>query len=175
MDTLPRDPAINDNRNFSHALVRRLPAEQLLDAVCRVTDSKVKFPNLPLGASASEVADGPSGNYFLSLFGRPARDTVSACERRSEATLAQVLHLVNGDTMTAALKTPGGRVEQLSAAEKTPADIVRELWLAAYSRAPGADEQEKMAAYIAAGPDRRAAVEDLFWSVMNSKEFVFNH
>ncbi|MFA6244605.1 MAG: DUF1549 domain-containing protein [Candidatus Hydrogenedentales bacterium] len=175
MSTQPRDPSIKDERNFSHALVRRLPAEQLLDAVCSVTDSKVKFPNLPLGARAAEVADGPSGNYFLTLFGRPARNTVSACERRSEATLAQVLHLVNGDTVTAALKAPGGRVERLSVAEKPPVDIVQELWLAAYSRMPDAGEQEKFSAYIAAAPDKRAAVEDLFWSVTNSKEFVFNH
>ncbi|MBX7255081.1 MAG: DUF1549 and DUF1553 domain-containing protein [Candidatus Hydrogenedentes bacterium] len=175
MSTQPRDPSIKDERNFSHALVRRLPAEQLLDAVCNVTESKVKFPNLPLGARAAEVADGPSGNYFLTLFGRPARNTVSACERRSEATLAQVLHLVNGDTVTSALKAPGGRVERLSAADKPPADIVQELWLAAYSRTPTADEQEKFSAYITAATDKRAAVEDLFWSVLNSKEFVFNH
>ncbi|MCC6697276.1 MAG: DUF1549 domain-containing protein [Candidatus Hydrogenedentes bacterium] len=175
MATQPRDPAIKDERNFSHALVRRLPAEQLLDAIGTVTVSKVKFPSLPLGARAAEVADGNSGNYFLGLFGRPARTTVCACERRSEPTLAQALHLINGDTVTAALKAPGGRLEKLAAPEVAPADAIRELWMAAYSRPPTPEEQAQVEPYLAGAADKRLALEDTFWSVLNSKEFVFNH
>ncbi|MDX9971696.1 MAG: DUF1549 and DUF1553 domain-containing protein, partial [FCB group bacterium] len=81
MTTRPRDPNIMDGRNFSHALVRRMSAEQLLDSISLVTESKVKFPNLPVGARAAEVAGGDSGNYFLKLFGRPVRETVCTCER----------------------------------------------------------------------------------------------
>ncbi len=175
MSTQPRDPNIKDDRNFSHALVRRLPAEILLDAISQVTLTKVKFPSLPLGARAVEVADGPSGNYFLSLFGRPARDTVCTCERRSEPTLAQVLHLVNGDTVQAALKSQSGRLEQLAAAETSPEDAINQVWLAAYSRQPTDDEKQKVETYIASADDKRAALEDTFWSVLNSKEFIFNH
>jgi hypothetical protein len=175
MSTQSRDPGIKDERNFSRALLRRLPAEQLLDALCTVSDSTVKFANLPLGARAVEVANGDSGNYFLGLFGRPARSTVCTCERRGDPTLAQVLHLVNGDTMTAALKASGGRVERLAAPEVTPTHAVEELWLAAYSRKPTDQERQFTETYLANAADKRAALEDVFWSVLNSKEFVFNH
>lgn len=175
MSTQPRDPNIKDDRNFSHALVRRLPAEFLLDAISQVTQSKVKFPSLPLGARAAEVADGISGNYFLTLFGRPNRDTVCACERRSEPTLAQVLHLVNGDTVQAALKAKEGRLEQLVTAETPIADAINELWIAAYSRPPTDTEKQQVETYVASAADKRLALEDTFWSVLNSKEFIFNH
>lgn len=176
MSTQPRDPGIRDDRNFSHALVRRLGAEQLLDAVSQVAQSKVKFPNLPLGARAVEVADGNSGNYFLGLFGRPARSTVCTCERREEPTLAQALHLINGDTVVAALNAAGGRLERLATAEgATPSVAAEELWLAAYSRTPTPEELQYIENYIANAADKRLALEDVFWSVLNSKEFVFNH
>jgi hypothetical protein len=175
MSTHPRDPAIVDNKNFSHAVVRRLPAEQLLDAIASVTESKVKFANLPLGARAAEVADGNSGNYFLELFGRPARVTVSVCERRNEPTLGQTLHLINGDTINTAIRAPGGRLEKMLAATAPPANVAGDLYLAAYSRPPTDEEKAQIDQFIAASPDRKAGLEDVMWSVLNSKEFVFNH
>lgn len=175
MDTIPRDPSVTDKRNFAYQSVRRLGAEQLLDAISSVTQSKVKFPGLPVGASAAQVADGNSGNYFLGLFGRPARSTVCTCERRAEPTLAQVLHLINGDTMTAALNAPGGRLEKLAAAQLPPAQVADEVWLAAYSRTPTPDEKTYVENYLNAATDKKAALEDVMWSVLNSKEFVFNH
>ncbi len=175
MNTQPRDPNIQDKRNLVAQNVRRLGAEQLLDAIAKVTDSKVKFPGLPLGSQAIEVADGNSGNYFLGLFGRPARSTVCACERRAEPTLAQVLHLINGDTMTTALNAPGGRLEKLAASDMTPAQMAEDIWLAAYSRRPKPEELSYVENYITTGADKKLAIEDVMWSVMNSKEFVFNH
>jgi len=175
MITQPRDPNIRDKRNFAAQSVRRLGAEQLLDAIANVTASKVKFPGLPMGAQAVEVADGNSGNYFLGLFGRPARSTVCTCERRAEPTLAQVLHLINGDTMTTALNTAGGRLEKLASSELTPTQMAEDIWLAAYSRTPTADEQAYVENYITTAVDKKLAIEDVMWSVLNSKEFVFNH
>lgn len=176
MATQPRDPVIKDDRNFSHALVRRLPAEQLLDAISQVTQTKVKFPNLPLGASATAVADGPSGNRFLTLFGRPVRDTVCVCERRGEPTLAQALHLINGGTVQSALQAADGRVGRLATADPfVPDPVIDEIWIAAFSRPPTDDERAEMATYLASVEDKRAALEDVMWSVVNSKEFIFNH
>jgi len=176
MASQSRDTTIKDDRNFSHALVRRLPAEQLLDAISQVTQTKVKFPNLPLGARAAAVADGPSGNRFLSLFGRPVRDTVCVCERRGEPTLAQALHLINGGTVQTALKAGDGRVGRLAGAEAfAPDPIIDEIWLAAFSRPPTDNERGEMATYLTAAEDKRAALEDVMWSVVNSKEFIFNH
>lgn len=173
--TLPRDPALLDNRNFSHAVVRRLPAEQLLDAVCQVTESKVKFANLPLGSRAVQVADGASGNYFLDLFGRSPRTTACTCERRGEPTLGQTLHLINGDTMSAAIKDPNGRLSRLLTSGAAPGSILDEVFIAAFCRQPTIEEKTKLESFATGAPDIRLAMEDVAWSVLNSKEFVFNH
>ena len=175
MSSHPRDPAIVDTKNFSHSMVRRLPAEQLLDAIASVTETKVKFANLPLGARAAEVADGNSGNYFLELFGRPARVTVSVCERRNEPTLGQTLHLINGDTINTAIRAAGGRLEQLASSKDSPADVVGALYMAAYSRTPTDEEKAQVDKYVTGSPDRKTGLEDVMWSILNSKEFVFNH
>ena len=175
MSTQARDPSIVDERNFAYARVRRLPAEQLLDAICSVTETDVKFPGLPLGARAAQVADGNSGNYFLDTFGRPPRDTVCTCERSGDPTLAQALHLINGTTVETAMKSSGNRLETQLAQEVPPETMVDELFLAAYSRAPRDDEKQTLVAHLTSTEDKRAALEDVYWSVLNSKEFVFNH
>lgn len=175
LSTQPRDPSITDTRNFALAQVRRMGAETMLDAISRVTESQVKFPGLPLGASASQVAEGNSGVYFLNVFGRPSRATVCACERKDNPTLAQSLHLINGDTIDAAVKKPGGRLDKLLAATTPNDQIINQLYVAALSRTPSPEEFEKINAYVTASADQRAALEDTFWSLLNSKEFMFNH
>lgn len=175
MSTRPRDPEMSDDRNFAQARVRRLSSEQLLDAILCVTDTEVKFSGLPLGARPVEVAGGDSGNYFLKAFGRPTRETVSTRERVNDPTLAQSLHLVNGDTIDNAIKKEGGRLDTLLKEETPPAEIVDRLYLAALARKPSDEERQTLVSYIDQAEDKRAALEDAFWSVLNSKEFVFNH
>ncbi len=175
MSTRPRDPEILDQRNFAIARVRRMTSEQLLDAVCSVTDTTVKFPNLPDGARAAQVANGSSGIYFLDVFGRPPRSSVCTCERRGEPTLAQSLHLINGSTLQEAIKKSGGLLDQMIAAETPTPEIVDKLFLAAVSRTPTEEEKAKLTEYVDTAEDRRMALEDAFWSVLNSKEFIFNH
>jgi hypothetical protein len=173
--TVPRDIKIADNRNFSHAVVRRLPAEQLLDAITQVTESTVKFASLPLGSRAVQVADGNSGVYFLDLFGRPTRNTACVCERRSEPTLGQTLHMINGDTINAALKDPAGRLAKMASAS-LPADTVTDqLYLAAFCRPPTEQERTTFQTFLTAATDPKQAMEDVAWSILNSKEFIFNH
>jgi hypothetical protein len=162
-------------RNFAYAQVRRLPSEMLLDAICEVTGTEVKFSSLPMGARAAQVADGPSGNYFLEVFGRPPRDSACTCERRGEPTLAQALHLINGDTITQAIQGADGRLAAAVQSEQPTSDVVRDLYVAALAREPSEGELTKLASYVDSAPDRRAALEDVYWSVLNSKEFVFNH
>jgi len=175
LSTQPRSPEINDTRNFAFAQVRRMGAEQMLDAICKVTETQVKYPGLPLGATAAQVAEGNSGVYFLNVFGRPARTSVCACDRTDNPTLAQSLHLINGDTIDNALKQPQGRLERLATSEAPNDQIINELYLAAVCRTPNPEEVSTIDAFIAAAPDRRAALEDTFWSLLNSKEFMFNH
>ena len=175
MSTQAPPESTQDTRNFAYARVRRLPSEILLDAICQVTESKVKFALLPMGARAVQVANGASGNYFLDVFGRPTRVTACTCERRNEPTLAQALHLINGDTMTNAIASPEGRLAKARAAETNTFEIIGDLYLAAYARNPSEEESARLASFAADAEDRGAALEDIYWSVLNSKEFVFNH
>jgi len=175
MSTRPREPDIHDTRNFAFAQLRRMTAEQMLDAISTVTQSTVKFPNLPEGSRAVEVADGNSGVYFLEVFGRPSRDTVCTCERRNEPTLAQSLHLINGATINEAIKSPGGLLDQLLEEELDTGEVLDKIYLAALARPASEEEVQILGDYVASAEDRRAALEDAFWSVLNSKAFIFNH
>ncbi len=86
-----------DTRNFARGPIRRIRAETMLDSITQVTETKNKFPGLPLGARAVQIADGGVSTYFLTTFGRPTRETVCSCEVKLEPTLSQTLHLLNGD------------------------------------------------------------------------------
>jgi hypothetical protein len=165
----------SDARNFSHASIRRLPAESLLDAVCAVTGVPEKFRGLPLGATAAQVADARSGSYFLDVFGRPARLSACTCERHGEPTLSQALHLINGPALAAKIADGNGRLAGLLKADTPPAAVIDELYVAAYSRKPTEAEKAALLKTVSESTDQRQALEDLFWAVLNSKEFVFNH
>lgn len=174
MSTRPRTEDSGDTRNFAVARLRRLTAEQMLEAVSVATSTDVKFAGLPLGAKPAEIA-GQSGNYFLNIFGRPARDTVCTCDRTNEPTLAQSLHLINGDTINTAIQQPEGALASWLAAEMPTGDVVRRMYMAAVSRPPSDEELAQVEQYVTESEDKKAALEDAFWSVLNSKEFIFNH
>ncbi|MFY9346032.1 MAG: DUF1553 domain-containing protein, partial [Planctomycetota bacterium] len=113
----------------------------------------------------------------LDVFGRPARDSACTCDRREEPTLGQALHLVNGDTIAAKIASPQGRLARLLAATTPPDALLDELFLAAYARLPRADERAHLLAAVG-GSDAaatRAAWQDVFWAVLNSHEFLFQH
>jgi hypothetical protein len=159
---------------YAAAQVRRLTAEQLIDAVSQVTDRPTKFRGLPLGARATEVVGGESGSEFLDIFGRPPRASACTCERRMEPTLSQALHLINGTTLAEKISHADGRLKRLLVEKTSDREILRELFLAAYARVPTAREEKDLLAAIAEG-DRAIVLEDVFWAVLNSAEFLFNH
>ena len=165
-------------RLFAGHAARRLSAEQLLDAVAAVTGVSTQYPGLPLGAPASAIAGSRLDVRFLELFGRPARQSACSCDRRDEPTLGQALHLVNGDTLATKLAHRDGRLQRLLAA-KTPAPaMLDELFLAAYARPPRAEETTALLASLGEAKDdaaTRAAWQDVFWAVLNSREFLFQH
>ncbi len=165
-----------DERNFSHSLIRRLRAEVMLDAISQVTNTKNKFQGLPLGSRAVQIADGSVSNYFLRTFGRAERDSVCSCQVKMDPNLGQALHLINGDTT--AQRISGGKVieEQLKAGA-TPDAIVGNLFLRCYSRQPSEAEKAKLMQVVNEAPadKKQQALEDVFWALLNSKEFMFNH
>jgi hypothetical protein len=164
-----------DARNFSHGPIRRIRAEVLLDAIAQVTESREKFRGLPLGARAVQIADGQTTNYFLTTFGRAKRETVCSCEVSMEPNLSQALHLLNGDTAHGRV-LQGGVVTKLLAAGKSPADVIDELYERCFARKPTPDELNKLVGLVPQDADgKRQALEDVFWALLNSEEFMFNH
>ncbi len=132
-----------------------------------------------MGEARGERADGqPEGTsqtYFLSTFGRPARDTVCACEVDTEPSLSQALHLINGDSVDGKVRG-GDRVEDWLAQGRDAAWILNEIYTSCLSREPTAEERaEILGLIIEGGGDRQEVLEDLFWAVLGSPEFLFQH
>jgi hypothetical protein len=159
---------------YSHYYARRLPAEVLLDALSASTGAADRFPGYPLGVRALQLPDPGLSSYFLSLFGRSERTTACACERRGDVTLPQLLHLQNGDSVVQKIRDPRGRLAALQAEKKSPEAIVEELFLASLSRSPSGEE---LAAVQTVPKDQKPdeGLVDLYWALLNSKEFGFNH
>jgi uncharacterized protein DUF1549/uncharacterized protein DUF1553 len=176
----PNATNADDEINFSHAAVRSLPAEALLDAIAQVTGTSEKFEGHPTVKRAGQLPSLPvlrrsqssSGPYrFLRLFGKPERLLSCDCERSDSTTVAQALNLITGDIVNKALETPGNRLGRLMSAGHGDADILEQLYLASLCRLPTPVEKTTLLARIERGPDRREALEDVLWGLLNSKEF----
>ncbi len=165
-----------DTSNFAKGPIRRIRAEVLLDTISQITETKNKFRGLPLGARAVQIADGNFSNYFLTTFGRATRETVCSCEVKMEPNLSQALHLLNGDTVNQRI-VQGGLVRRLIAEGKTPEQIVEELYIRCLSRKPSREDLARILPLMATGDKAKLQVEieDLFWALLNSNEFIFNH
>ncbi|TAE73544.1 MAG: DUF1549 domain-containing protein [Verrucomicrobia bacterium] len=166
-----------DTRNFSHAMVRRIRAEVLLDCISQATATPNKFKGLPLGSRAVQIADGNTSTYFLTTFGRATRATVCSCEVKMEPNLSQALHLLNGDATHNRIQQ-GKRVETLLAEKRSPEEIIRHLYLRTVNREPTSAELTQLLASVAEGKnpgEQQQILNDIFWALLNSKEFMFNH
>ncbi|HUQ68854.1 MAG TPA: DUF1553 domain-containing protein, partial [Planctomycetaceae bacterium] len=155
----------------------RLKAEVLLDAVADATGVPTEFKDHPAGTRALQLKDTAVASYFLDTFGRPERVLTCTCERSDEPSMTQVLHLANGKTLLGKLEAKEGRIAKLIADNADADRIGEELFLAALSRLPTTTEQAALTAALSEAPadDRRAILEDLFWSVLTSREFLFQH
>jgi hypothetical protein len=163
-----------DDRNFSHQAVRRMRAEVLLDCISQVTGTQDRFPGLPKGGRAIQIPDGRVQNYFLTTFGRSTRQTACSCEVKTTPTLSQALHLINGETTTG--KIAEGKVVSTLLAEKgDPLAVADSLYVRCLSRRPTDAESRRIAERVSSAPDKAKALEDLFWALLNSNEFLFNH
>jgi hypothetical protein len=172
--TLRNESNSSDERNFAHSLVRRIKAENLLDTISLVTNTKDKFQGLPLGARAVQIADGQSSTYFLTTFGRATRETPCSCEVKMEPTLSQALHLLNGDTVNAKIKQ-GGLVHQLMKSKKSPSEQITDLYVRCLARKPSKEELDALVPALSDKAKQAQALEDMFWALLNSREFLFNH
>ncbi|HEY2343782.1 MAG TPA: DUF1549 domain-containing protein, partial [Chthoniobacteraceae bacterium] len=170
-DTVAANEA--DSKFYSHYFARRLPAEVLTDAIAAATDVPTEYPGYPVGLRAVQLPDPSVNSYFLTLFGRSERVTACACERKGEVTLPQLLHLHNGDEMQNQIQSGDGRLAKLLHLTDD-CKVIEGLFLATIARAPSEAEVTSATQMLAA--DKREAVfPDLFWALLNSKEFTFNH
>jgi hypothetical protein len=184
-EALPENQS--DERYYSRYYPRRLAAEVLLDAIAQVTevptDFKAATPDsrkpgaaIPSIKRALKLPDSYVDSYFLETFGKPERLITCECERSSEPSMTQVLHLYNGETVNKKLAAPGSAAERAS--EMTDDhELLDRVYLAAFSREPNRQEREALVGELSAaqGDERRQAVEDVYWSVLTSREFLFNH
>ena len=178
-----------DTRFYSHYFPRRLMAEVLLDGLSQVTSVPGEFridlrnenrglgEKYPAGLRALQLPDTKVFSYFLKTFGRPEREKTCECERTSEPNIGQILHLANGDTINQKLFQKDNRIGRWLADGLTPGKIIEEAYLSSLSRLPTAEEQRRLLPLLAAAPEseKRAAVEDMVWALLSTKEFLFNH
>lgn len=178
----------DEKRFYSRYYPRRMMAEVLLDAISQVTDVPDEFnqyfePNpqktdfYPKGTRAIQLYDSSVISYFLKTFGRNERMITCECERTEEPTMVQVLHLSNGDTINDKLKTKESRVTKLLAEKKSDEELISAIYMLCLSRQPTKKEETELTKLLAETPpaEKRQAVEDLFWGILSSREFLFNH
>ncbi len=173
-------PAIDANRDdrqhFSHARPKAVPAEVLLDSISQTTGVPEKFNGWPEGVRSIQVWDNRMPSYFFRIFGRPVRATVCECERSNEPSISQALHLLNSPEVNAKISHRQGTARKLADSSLTDSQIIDEIYLGTLTRYPTDDERQLMtSAFEAAAGQRRTAVEDILWSVLNTKEFLYNH
>jgi len=179
----PNDTNAGDETNFSHALVRRLGAEQLLDCQGEVTGVPLKFAGYPVGMRAAQlpgVRPESKGkrranqlDQFLEIFGKPPRLLTTDTERSCESNMGQAFQMISGPSVTELLAAKDNRVARLLAAGRSNREIVEELFWAALTRPPTREELDHFLPNLDSAGDRRAECEDLLWGLLNSKDFLF--
>jgi uncharacterized protein DUF1553 len=165
----------DDTKYFSHAVTKLLTAEQLLDAICTVTEVPEKFAGLPLGTRATQLPDSDVAHPFLKTFGQPARELACECERESDSNLAQALQLINGPTINDKVRNPNNRIGRLLKQKTSEVAMLNDLYLSTLSRLPNPENVQVALEHVARAPDKRKAWEDIQWALLNAKEFLFRH
>ncbi len=165
-----------DSQSYARYYPKRLQAEILLDALDTVTQTSTAFDGLPANTKAVSLPDTSFPSYFLDVFGKPESTTACECERSGEATLAQSLHLLNSKEVQAKLRDDTGRVAALATSSDSLEVRITQLYWIALSRQPVDAELVAAKNYLEFRQDRiKEAFEDLVWSIVNTKEFLFNH
>lgn len=171
LSSIPNPDNKDDRMAYSRFFPRRLTAEQLLDSISQATDVPEVFAGLYPGTHAAQLPEPEIDSYFLEVFDRPSRQLV--CERKQPPTLNQALHLISGDTIQKKIADPRGVLGKWK--DRAAADTIDELYLRTLSRYPDAEERKLALTQVAKAKTARGGLEDVFWALLNSKEFLYNH
>ncbi len=177
----PNATNAEDETNFSHGLIRRLGAEQLTDSMSKALGAPLCLEDYPNAQRLTQIPEGRKHYHplktdmdrFTLVFGKPPRLIASECERTNEPTVGQAFQLISGPVVQELLTQDGNRLASWANATNPETEIVDDLFWTTLSRAPNAVERERMARHISTSPDRRSALEDVMWALLNSKEFLF--
>ncbi len=173
LSSQPGERNVSDVKNFSRYYRQRMRAEVLLDAVNDVLETEEEFSAMPPGSRATQLWTHRASSLFLDTFGRPDPNQDPPCERTSDSTTPQVLHLMNSPELNRKLSLDTALPAKLAASELTNEQLVEEAFLRTYCRPPSSEELATAVATLPARDQRRAAVEDLFWALLNTPEFLF--
>ncbi len=171
-----------DERQFSHVAPRRMTAEQTLDAISQVLQVPAKFGGSPEGIRAVQlvgVRNGgnrysrpENGDRFLSVFGKPSRLQTCECERTGETTLAQTMEMVSGEVISELLRDNQSCVARAVSSDQSTDEFLEQLYWSALSRSPSAEEKSAMTQHVTQHSNRREALQDIVWALLNSNEFL---
>ncbi|MCA9184394.1 MAG: DUF1549 domain-containing protein [Pirellulaceae bacterium] len=176
LSAFPNEFNQQDEQSFSRFLPRRLPAEVLADAIDALTDQHTQYAGMPANVRAVELPDSNFDSFMLTIFGRPVGESACECERTSDVSLAQTLHLINSQDIQKKLQDGRCKSIQDDADDETVNAWIDDLYLIAFSRHAAPDEVATATEYLKQKKEQPAAArEDILWAVINTKEFLFNH
>lgn len=168
----------DDDRYYSHALVRPLDPEVLADAIADVTGMPGRYGDLPKGTRAVTLIDPATPSRTLDILGRCGREDTCESSETMTGDLPRMLHLLNGPLLNQRISAPEGRLSQRIDADTDPEQIIEEMYRRALGRTPTRAEQQFWRAELARADDstqRREMLQDFLWSLLNSREFITNH
>lgn len=180
LESTPNETNAADLINYSHHLPRRLSAEQLIDSLHSALRVTPEFNGWSRGTRASQIPGPDNGRgspnpmspeAFLAQFGRPKRELSCECERGVDTSIGQIFQFISGPIVSNVVSQKYNRLGSLLKNPDNDA-VTRDLYWALLTRAPTADEAKVMEALLASAKDRRLALEDIAWSLLNAKEFL---
>lgn len=173
LSSVPTEANADDTQGHSHYYARRLSAEQLLDSISLATGVPEAFPSLYPGTRAAQLPEPEVPSYFLDVFDRPSRQLVS--DRATTSSLNQALHMVSGKTVQKKVSGKDSVLRRMIEEDWNDRDIIEELYLRTVSRRPEPAEIDAALSAAEAAEGRRQGLEDVFWALLNSKEFLYQH
>lgn len=171
----PNEFNLDETQNFSRFYPQRMKAEVLLDAIDQATGTPTGYSGLPAGTRALQLPDEGYSNSFLTLFGRPARESACECERAADPSLSQALHFMNDSFVLGKLTSGTSFATKLAADKRDHAEKVSEIFTTVFSRQPTEDERNNAVEYLKSEADQKKAIGNLLWALINTKEFQFVH